>query len=39
MCAWKVTEEAAFEPALRQAFACGETALVEVVLTDTLPTP
>jgi acetolactate synthase-1/2/3 large subunit len=34
---WKVTEEQAFEPALREALACGETALVEVVLTDTLP--
>jgi acetolactate synthase-1/2/3 large subunit len=34
---WKVTAEAAFEPALRAALACGETALVEVMLTDTLP--
>jgi acetolactate synthase-1/2/3 large subunit len=34
---WKVTEEAAFEPALREALACGETALVEVVLGNTLP--
>jgi acetolactate synthase-1/2/3 large subunit len=34
--AWKVTEEGAFEPALREALACGETALVEVVLGNTL---
>jgi acetolactate synthase I/II/III large subunit len=34
---WKVTEEATFEPALRAALACAEPALVEVVLTHTLP--
>jgi acetolactate synthase-1/2/3 large subunit len=34
---WKVTEEGAFEPALREAIACHEPALVEVVLTNTLP--
>lgn len=34
---WKVVTEAALEPALREAIACGETALVEVVLRDTLP--
>jgi thiamine pyrophosphate-dependent acetolactate synthase large subunit-like protein len=34
---WKVTQEGAFELALREAIACGEPALVEVVLTDTLP--
>jgi thiamine pyrophosphate-dependent acetolactate synthase large subunit-like protein len=34
---WKVTAESAFEPALADAIACGEPALVEVVLTNTLP--
>jgi acetolactate synthase-1/2/3 large subunit len=34
---WKVTQEGAFESALRAAIACGEPALVEVVLTNTLP--